>query len=101
MFHAWAGKESFRVEAMSGLSFPAMNKSLDENIRARVKQLTDGETWMLFDIKADPSERKNLVGDPKYARDFDSLLQKLLNHMKQTDDPLLPQIESAVTELSR
>jgi N-sulfoglucosamine sulfohydrolase len=101
MFHAWAGKESFRVEAMSGLSFPAMNKSLDENIRARVKQLTDGETWMLFDIKADPSERKNLVGDPKYARDFDSLLQKLLNHMKQTDDTLLPQIESAVTELSR
>jgi N-sulfoglucosamine sulfohydrolase len=101
MFHAWAGKDSFRVEAMSGLSFPAMNKSVDENIRARVAQLTDGETWMLFDVKADPSERKNLARDPNYAQDFDSLLQKLLNHMKKTDDPLLPQMESAIAELSR
>jgi N-sulfoglucosamine sulfohydrolase len=101
MFHAWAGKDSFRVEAMSGLSFPAMNKSVDEKIRARVAQLTSGETWMLFDVKADPSERKNLARDPNYAQDFDSLLQKLLNHMKKTDDPLLPQLEAAIVELSR
>ena len=65
MFHAWAGKESFRVEAMNGLSFPAMNESVDEKIRARVEQLTVGETWMLYDIKADPSESQNLIGDPK------------------------------------
>jgi N-sulfoglucosamine sulfohydrolase len=101
MFHAWAGKESFRVEAMSGLSFAAMNKSVDEKIITRVKQLTVGEKWMLYDIEVDPSERKNLVGDPKYARDLDLLLQKLLKHMKQTDDPLLPQFESAIAELSR
>jgi N-sulfoglucosamine sulfohydrolase len=100
MFHAWAGKESFRVEAMSGLSFPAMNESLDEKLRARVKQLTEGETWMLFDVEADPSERQNLIRDPKYARDFESLLQKLLHHMKKTDDPLLKQFETAITELS-
>ncbi|MEY4567613.1 MAG: hypothetical protein RLY14_2583 [Planctomycetota bacterium] len=101
MFHAWAGTESFRVEAMSGLSFAAMSKSVDEKIIARVKQLTVGEKWMLYDIEADPSERKNLVGDPKYARDLDVLLEKLLMHMKQTDDPLLLQFESAIAELSR
>ncbi|MFY8199019.1 MAG: sulfatase [Pirellula staleyi] len=101
MFHAWVGTESFRVEAMSGLSFAAMNKSVDEKIIARVKQLTIGEKWMLYDVEADPSERKNLVGDSNYSRDFDVLLQKLLMHMKQTDDPLLLQFESAIAELSR
>ena len=101
MFHAWAGKESFRVEAMSGLSFAAMNESVDEKISARVKQLTIGETWMLYDIKADPAERQNLIGDPKYERDIDPLLQKLLKHMKQTGDPLLTQLESAIGQLSR
>jgi N-sulfoglucosamine sulfohydrolase len=101
MFHAWAGTESFRVEAMSGLTYAAMNKSLDERIMARVKQLTVGEKWMLYDTLADPSERRNLVGDPKYTRDLEILLQKLLTHMKQTEDPLLMQFESAIGDLSR
>lgn len=99
MFHAWCGKDTFRVEAMSGLSFQAMKTSMDERIRARVEQLTVGETWMFFDTQADPSERQNLIRDPKYAAEVKQLLQKLLTHMKQTDDPLLPQIELAIQEL--
>jgi N-sulfoglucosamine sulfohydrolase len=99
MFHAWSGKDSFRVEAMSGLSFQAMKASMDPKVRARVEQLTIGETWMLFDTQADPSERQNLIRDPKYATEVKQLLQKLLTHMKQTDDPLLPQIELAIQEL--
>ncbi len=99
MFHAWVGgPNTFRVEAMSGLSFAAMNASTDPTIQARVKQLVDGETLMLFDIAADPSERKNLVNDPKYANDVAELSQKLLAHMKRTDDPQAKAFEAAIVK---
>jgi N-sulfoglucosamine sulfohydrolase len=97
MFHAWAGgPEKFRVEAMSGLSFAAMNASADAKIQARVRQLVEGETLMLFDTAADPGERKNLVRDPKYAGDAAELSKKLLAHMKRTDDPQTKAFEAAL-----
>ncbi len=72
---------------MSGLSFAALNSSTDEKIQARIKQLVEGEPLMLFDNAA-IHERKNLCNDPNYAKDLAELSQKLLSHMKQTDDPL-------------
>ncbi|MBM3983972.1 MAG: sulfatase, partial [Planctomycetes bacterium] len=97
MFHGWVGgPDKFRVEAMSGLSFAAMNASDDAKVRARVKQLVDGEPLMLFDTAADPTERKNLVRDPKYANDVAELGKKLLAHMKRTDDPQTKAFEAAL-----
>jgi len=99
MFHAWAGgPDKFRVEAMSGLSFAAMNASTDATIRGRVKQLVEGEPLMLFDTATDPAERKNLINDPKYANDVAELSKKLLAHMKGTDDPLTKAFEVAITK---
>ncbi len=99
MFHGWVGDSNkFRVEAMSGLSFAAMNSSTDPLIQSRVKQLVEGESLMLFDIADDPSERKNLVNDPKYASDLASLSQKLLAHMKRTDDPQTAAFEAAIVK---
>ena len=99
MYHAWVGgPNKFRVEAMSGLSFAAMNSSTDPTIQARVKQLVDGETLMLFDTFADPSERKNLINDSKYANDVSVLSQKLLAHMTRTDDPQAKAFEAAITK---
>lgn len=99
MFHAWAGgPEKFRVEAMSGLSFAAMNASADPNVQARVKQLVEGEPLMLFDTAADPGERTNLVRDPKYADDVADLGRKLLAHMKRTDDPQTAAFEAALAK---
>ena len=98
MFHAWAGGPvPFRVEAMSGLSFNAMNASADARIQARVKQLVEGETLMLFDLTTDPGERKNLIRDPKYAADVAALGKTLLAHMKRTDDPEAKAFEAALT----
>ncbi len=97
MFHAWVGgPDKFRVEAMSGLSFAAMNASTDPVVRARVKQLVEGEPLMLFDTAADPTERKNLVRDPKYANDVAELSKKLLAHMKRTEDPQTKAFEAAL-----
>lgn len=99
MFHAWVGgPEKFRVEAMNGLSFAAMNASTDAKVQVRVKQLVDGEALMLFDTAADPGERKNLVYDPKYAGDVAELSTKLLAHMKKTDDPQTKAFEAALAK---
>lgn len=97
MFHGWVGGPNpFRVEAMSGLSFAAMNASEDPKIQGRVKQLVVGETLQLFDTGADPSERKNIIRDPKYARDLADLSQKLLAHMKKTNDPQTAAFQAAL-----
>lgn len=99
MFHAWVGGPNpFRVEAMNGLSFAAMNASTDATVQARVKQLVVGETLMLFDTAADPAERTNRIGDPKYADDVAGLAKKLLAHMKKTDDPQALAFEAAVAK---
>jgi len=97
MFHAWAGgPDKFRVEAMSGLSFAAMNASKDASIQARVKQLVDGAPLMLFDAAADLTERKNLINDPRYATDVAELGRKLLAHMKRTSDPQAKAFAAAI-----
>ncbi len=99
MFHAWVGgNEKFRVEAMSGLSFAAMSASTDEKIKPRVKQLVDGETLMFFDTVSDPSERKNVINDSKYAAEVAELSKKLLAHMQRTDDPQTKAFEAAVAK---
>ena len=99
MFHAWAGgPDKFRVEAMSGLSFDAMNASTDVKIQARVKQLVDGEPLMLFDTASDPTERKNLINDPKYSNDVAELSKKLLAHMKRTDDQQVKAFGAAIAK---
>ncbi len=102
MFHPWVGgKDRFRVEAMSGLSFAAMNSSTDAKVQARVRQLVDGETLMLFDTAADPTERKNLIHDPRYANDLAELSKRLLQHMKKTNDPQMNAFKAAMESLPR
>lgn len=96
MFHAWAGGPNpFRVEAMSGLSFAAMNESSDPRIQARVKQLVSGESMMFFDTTKDPTDRNNLIRDADYGVEVRNLSQKLLEHMQRTEDPLLDAFKEA------
>ncbi len=97
LFHAWVGgPDRFRVEAMSGLSFPAMNASTEAGVQQRVKQLVIGEPLMLFDLTADPSERTNVLRDPKYAADLAQLSEKLLAHMRATGDPQTENFQAAL-----
>lgn len=88
MFHAWVdGSDKFRVEAMSGLSFNAMNRSTDPQVQDRVKQYIRGERLMLFDLQKDPAERNNLIHDESYQEELQRLSAKLLAHLKETGDP--------------
>jgi hypothetical protein len=81
---------------MGGPSFDAMNASAVPKVQARVKQLVEGEPLLLFDTAADPTERENLVRDPKYANDVAELSKKLLAHMKRTEDPQTKAFEAAL-----
>jgi hypothetical protein len=73
-----------------------MSGSVEPKVQARVKQLLEGEPLMLFDTSKDPNERKNLVCDPYYANDLAELSQKLLAHMKRTEDPQTKAFEAVL-----
>jgi len=101
MFHTWVGGPNhFRVEAMAGLSFAAMNDSTDPRIRSRVQQLVVGESLMLFDTKNDPSERNNLVRDPHFQEELNRLSGKLLQHMERTGDPQTQAFRETLAKIS-
>jgi len=43
----------------------------------------------LYDLRRDPLEHRNLVGDAAYASVLDNLRQRVQEWMEATDDPLL------------
>lgn len=45
------------------------------------------ERWELFDTCSDPTERRNLAGDPAYAQVLESLRAQLLKWQWRTEDP--------------
>src|ERR1051325_6514562 len=90
MFHAWPdGSTKFKVEAMHGLTFNALQAAgkTDERIPGRVKHLRVGEPLMFFNELTDPAERNNSIADVNYASEVKRLAALLLAHMEKTDDP--------------
>ena len=43
----------------------------------------------LYDLQADPDEFENLIDKPELAAVQQSLLERLAQHLRDTDDPLL------------
>lgn len=90
LFHAWPdGTPIFRVEAMGGITFKAMQEAskTEARIAARVQQLQVGEPLMFFNTQADPTERANQIQDPKRKPEIERLAKLLLAHMEKTNDP--------------
>lgn len=91
-FHAWPdGSPQFKVEAMSGKSYAAMELAAkqDPKIRSRVDQLVIGVKEQFFDLCTDADERVNVIHDPNHADTIRRLKKLLLAHMVKTDDPQL------------
>jgi N-sulfoglucosamine sulfohydrolase len=104
MFHGWAdGTTRFRVEAMSGRSFAALDAAgaTDPRIRARVDQYLIGTPLSFFDLTSDPDERKNLIADPARRPEIDRLAGLLLAHMERTNDPQLGAFKQALAKLPK
>jgi N-sulfoglucosamine sulfohydrolase len=90
LFHAWPdGTEKFRVEAMNGITFNALEAAgkNDPQIASRVRQLRVGERLMFFDEQSDPGERTNLISSTAHGPEIERLGTLLLNHMERTEDP--------------
>ena len=47
----------------------------------------DIDTWELYDLKSDPGEMKNLIGNPKYVKVKDDMMIRLKELQIKYDDP--------------
>jgi N-sulfoglucosamine sulfohydrolase len=104
MFHAWAnGTTSFKVEAMSGLSFNALAEAgkTDARIKARVDQYVLGTPLAFYDLQSDPDERTNRMDDSRYRAEAERLAALLLRHMERTSDPQLDPFKEALARWQR
>jgi len=101
MFHACPdGNAKFRVEAMSGITFKAIEAAgqTDERIAGRVKQLRVGEPPAFFNEQTDSGERGNLVSDSHYRAEVERLASLLLAHMEKTEDPQTANFKKALAD---
>lgn len=55
----------------------------------------DIDTWELYDLEKDPTEMKNLYGDPAYAKVQKDMHKKLKQLQKMYDDPIEETLASA------
>ena len=85
------GKTEYKVEAMSGLTFKAMQEAGATNpkIKARVDHYLYRCAEEFYDLEKDPTERQNLINDPKRQGEIRRMKAMLLAEMKRTNDPLL------------
>jgi N-sulfoglucosamine sulfohydrolase len=92
IYNSWAnGKKIYGTEGMSGLSFKAMQKAgaADPKIADRVELLVHRVPEELYDFAADPDALHNLIDDPKFAQQCQSMRAELLAWMEKAADPLL------------
>lgn len=100
VFLPWSGSRKFRVEAMQGLTFKALDEAgkSDARIHERVEQYITGETLALYDTEKDPDQRKNVINDPAYEKDTKELKAALLQQMEKTGDPQLEAYKQALAK---
>ena len=101
IFNAWAdGKVRYNTEAMSGLTFKAMqNESArSSDVAARVEVLVHRTPEELYDYSIDPGALHNLIDDPAHRTRVEEMRQAMLKWMDQTQDPLLPRYRAALAQ---
>jgi len=90
IFNPWSdGQRVFKNESQSGLTFSAMQAAAktDPVIAARVKLFEYRVVEEFYDFKNDPDALHNLIDDPGYKKQIDTMRKELLKLMKQTNDP--------------
>lgn len=99
IFVPWSGSQTLRVEAMQGLTYPALEEAAasDPEIRKRLDQYLKGLPLALYDLEKDPAQRHNVIDDPAYLGDRTELTQALLTQMEKTGDPQLAAFRSLLS----
>lgn len=99
IYNAWSdGKLAFRNESMNGRTFRAMRAAGQTNpaIAARVKLFQYRVKEELYDYEKDPAALKNLIDDPKYAKQLAAFRRKMRAKMRAVNDPALKTFERDV-----
>ena len=92
IFSPWAdGKLRYRSSALQGTTFDAMMAAgrSDARIAARVKQCAYGIQLALYDLKADPDQRVDILDRPEHKAQAETMKGLLLADMEKTGDPQL------------
>jgi N-sulfoglucosamine sulfohydrolase len=88
----WAGKtKGMRMDSTSGLSFKAMQEAGKSNpeIAARVALFEFRVLEEFYDFKNDPNGLHNLIADPQYQTQIETMRSALKKQMAQSGDPAL------------
>jgi N-sulfoglucosamine sulfohydrolase len=80
---------------MAGLTWKAMLAAAETN--PAIKARTDLNTFRVpeefYDLTKDRCERNNLIADPKFKAEVDSMRKELLAHLRRTEDPFTEAFE--------
>jgi N-sulfoglucosamine sulfohydrolase len=97
IFNPWsAGRRVFKNESQAGLTFNAMKAAAqaDDSVAARVKFFQYRVVEEFYDFQKDPDALHNLIDDPDYTEEINSMRKELLAWMKKTGDPATEPFES-------
>ena len=88
----WANRtKPMRMDSTSGLSFNALKQAApsDPKIAARVQLFEHRVLEEFFDFEKDPHALNNLIDDPAYQKEINTMRAALLTRIKKTGDPAL------------
>ncbi len=97
IFNPWSdGQRVFRNESQSGLTFNAMKAAAqaDDSVAARVRLFQYRVVEEFYDFQKDPDALHNLIDEPDYKEEINTLRNELLGWMKKTGDPALQAFEN-------
>lgn len=91
IFNAWVNGKRIYANNNEGLAMQSMQKAAVSNpeIAERVNFFRYRVPEEFYDLKNDPNCLNNLIDDPDYAEQMNTMREKLAEKMKKTDDPLL------------
>ena len=99
IFNAWSdGETVFKNESQSGLTMAAMIEAAKTNPRIadRVELFLHRAPEEFYAFGSDPDALHNLIDDPDRKADIRALIQRLLEWMRATQDPLLSSFRNFV-----
>lgn len=99
IYQPWSdGRLRFHVDAMTGLTFAAMQSAgqSDPKVAERVRNYLFGVPVSFFDLEADPGQRLNLINDASHQDRIGRMRQALLGEMERTRDPQLVNIRMMI-----
>lgn len=90
IFNPWSdGRRVYTAEPLSGLTFEAMVRAAEDHpeIAERVRTIRYRSVEEFYDYQADPGAWHNLIDDPRYADEIESMRTELKRWMCRTGAP--------------